>query len=51
MQMVKETGQKEVKILKCERCGSEYVFDSVSQHCPKCRGNLRGKIVKLREIT
>ncbi len=28
--------QKEVKILKCEKCGKEYVFDSISQKCPEC---------------
>ena len=37
--------QKELKILKCEKCGKEYVFDSISQKCPECGGTVRKVIV------
>ena len=33
--------QKEVKILKCVKCGKEYIFDSASQNCPECGGALK----------
>ena len=35
------TKQKEIKVLKCAKCGKEYIFDSVSQHCPECGGALK----------
>ena len=31
MEKTEVSKQKEVKILKCDKCGKEYVFDSISQ--------------------
>ncbi|MBM3119990.1 MAG: YgiT-type zinc finger protein [Chloroflexi bacterium] len=36
---------KQVKILKCEKCGEEYLFDSTSRICPQCKGALTTQIV------
>jgi hypothetical protein len=33
--------QKKVKILKCVRCGREYIFDSDNRTCPECKGKLK----------
>jgi Zn finger protein HypA/HybF involved in hydrogenase expression len=46
--MMEEKEQPKVKkgkIFKCEKCGKEYVFDSVSRNCPKCGGILREVII------
>jgi hypothetical protein len=37
--------KKEVKILKCEKCGKEYLFDSVSQYYSECGGILKTETV------
>ena len=37
--------RKETKVLQCAKCGEEYVFDSVSQHCPQCGGALKKSTV------
>lgn len=37
--------RKEVKILKCVKCGKEYIFDSVSRNCPGCKGALKKETV------
>ncbi len=31
----------QVKILKCDRCGREYIFDTNSRICPECKGTLK----------
>jgi hypothetical protein len=36
---------KQVKILKCEKCGEEYLFDSTSRICPECSGVLKTETV------
>jgi Zn finger protein HypA/HybF involved in hydrogenase expression len=36
---------KQVKILKCEKCGEEYLFDSTSRICPECKGVLKAETV------
>ncbi len=41
--------RKEIKILKCVRCGKEYVFDSVSQNCPDCHGALKKETLVIIE--
>ena len=41
MEKKEELKLKEEKILKCEKCGKEYVFDSISQKCPECGGTLK----------
>jgi Zn finger protein HypA/HybF involved in hydrogenase expression len=47
METKKELKQKEVKILKCVKCGKEYVFDTLSQKCPECEGTLKkGTVVR-----
>lgn len=40
-----EPEQKKVKILKCVKCGKEYIFDSNHQICPECNGQLKVEIV------
>jgi len=45
MEREEELKQKEVKILKCAKCGKEYVFDTLSQKCPECGGNLKKETV------
>jgi len=37
--------RKQVKILKCAKCGKEYIYDSVSRSCPECRGSLKEETV------
>lgn len=32
---------KEMKTLKCIKCGKVYIFDKVSKHCPDCHGALK----------
>jgi len=41
MEKKEEPERKEVKILKCEKCGEEYLFDSTSRICPECKGALK----------
>ena len=36
---------KQVKLLKCAKCGRAYIFDSFSQRCPECGGTLQVQIV------
>jgi Zn finger protein HypA/HybF involved in hydrogenase expression len=40
-----EPEPKQVKILKCEKCGEEYLFDSTSRICPQCKGVLKAETV------
>jgi predicted Zn-ribbon and HTH transcriptional regulator len=37
--------QKTVKLLRCTKCGREYIFDSVSRTCPECKGALKQETV------
>ena len=41
MERKKETQQKTVKLLRCAKCGKEYIFDSVGRTCPECKGDLK----------
>jgi hypothetical protein len=41
MEKREELKLKEEKILKCERYGKEYVFDSISQKPSECGGTLK----------
>ena len=42
-------GQKvKILILKIEKCGEEYIFDSTSRICPECGGILQKKEAVLR---
>ncbi len=36
---------KEAKILKCVKCGKEYVYDMLSRRCPECGGGLKKETV------
>ncbi len=45
MEKKQEPERKEVKILKCIKCGKEYIFDSVSRYCPECKGALKAETV------
>jgi Zn finger protein HypA/HybF involved in hydrogenase expression len=45
MERKEEPRQKEVKILKCMKCGKEYIFDALSQKCPACGGTLKKETV------
>ena len=45
MEKKEELKQKEVKILKCVKCGKEYIFDVLSQKCPECGGALKKETV------
>ena len=38
MKTTKEVGKQEAKVLvlKCERCGEEYIYDSYTRICPAC---------------
>jgi threonine synthase len=45
MKTKEELKQKEVKILKCTKCGKEYIFDVLSQRCPECGGTLEKETV------
>ena len=40
MNDVETPEKKEVKILKCLKCGKEYIYDSTSKYCPECHGAL-----------
>ena len=46
MENKEETKHKEVKILKCIRCGKEYIFDSDHKRCPECKGDLQEQFKK-----
>jgi rubrerythrin len=50
MKTKEEPEGQEVKILilKCEKCGEEYIFDSTSRNCPECGGILEKKEAVLR---
>jgi Zn finger protein HypA/HybF involved in hydrogenase expression len=48
MEKKEEPEQKEVKILKCEKCGEEYLYDSTSRICPECKGTLKIETVVTR---
>jgi len=50
MKTKEEPEGQEVKILilKCEKCGEEYIFDSTSRICPECGGILQKKEAVLR---
>jgi Zn finger protein HypA/HybF involved in hydrogenase expression len=41
MERKDEKQQKTVKVLRCAKCGKEYIFDSVSRTCPECKGALK----------
>jgi predicted N-acetyltransferase YhbS len=43
--------RREMKILKCVKCGKGYVFDSVSQKCPDCHGALKKETIVTVEHT
>jgi len=45
MERKEEPGLKQVKILKCVKCGKEYIYDSVSRRCPECQGSLKEETV------
>jgi len=32
---------KEIKILRCKKCGKEYIYDWASDICPECKGALK----------
>ena len=44
METKREVKRKEVKILKCVKCGKEYIFDVLSQKCLECGGALKKEI-------
>jgi len=48
MEKKEEPERKEMKILKCEKCGEEYLFDSTSRICPECKGTLKAETVVRR---
>jgi Zn finger protein HypA/HybF involved in hydrogenase expression len=33
--------EAKVSVLKCERCGEEYIYDSYTRICPTCGGILQ----------
>lgn len=43
MKTTKEVNKQEAKVsvLKCERCGEEYIYDSYTRICPACGGMLQ----------
>jgi Zn finger protein HypA/HybF involved in hydrogenase expression len=43
MKTTKEVNKQEAKVsvLKCERCGEEYIYDSYTRICPGCGGMLQ----------
>jgi rRNA maturation endonuclease Nob1 len=43
-----EGQEVKILILKCEKCGEEYIFDSTSRICPECGGILEKKEAVLR---
>ncbi len=45
MESAKKPQRKEMEILKCANCGKEYIFDSVSQNCPQCKGTLKKETI------
>jgi rubrerythrin len=45
MERKEELKQKEVKILKCVKCGKGYVFDVLSQKCPECGETLKKETI------
>mgnify|MGYP001095081437 CR=1 FL=1 len=45
MEKKEELKRKEVKILKCVKCGKEYIFDVLSQKWTECRGTLKKETV------
>jgi rRNA maturation endonuclease Nob1 len=40
-----EIKRKEIKVLRCIKCGKEYIYDSVSRRCLECGGTLEAKAV------
>jgi Zn finger protein HypA/HybF involved in hydrogenase expression len=43
MKTTKEVKKQEAKVsvLRCERCGEEYIYDSYTRICPGCGGILQ----------